>query len=42
VVPRKKPSKAAVAFATWIRTKAAAKVINAAGAVATYQNKNIK
>jgi phosphate transport system substrate-binding protein len=42
VLPSKKPSKAAVAFATWIRTKAAAKVIDKAGAVATYHNKNIK
>lgn len=42
VLPTKKPSKAAVAFATWIRTKAAAAVINKAGAVATYANKNIK
>jgi len=42
VVPSTKPSKAAVAFAKWIRTKNAAKVINAAGAVATYENKNIK
>jgi ABC-type phosphate transport system substrate-binding protein len=42
VVPTAKSSKAAVAFATWIRTKAAAQVIDAAGAVATYHNKNIK
>jgi phosphate transport system substrate-binding protein len=41
VVPRKKPSKAAVAFLDWVRTKDAAKVIDAAGAVATYENKNI-
>lgn len=39
VVPSTHTSKAAVAFATWIRTKAAAKVINRAGAVATYANK---
>jgi phosphate transport system substrate-binding protein len=42
VLPNKKPSKAVVAFATWIRTKAAAAVINKAGAVATYANKNVK
>jgi phosphate transport system substrate-binding protein len=41
VVPRTHASKAAVAFATWIRTKAGAKVIDKAGAVATYANKNV-
>ena len=42
VLPTANPSKAAEKFAAWIRTKAAAKIINKAGAVATYQNKNIK
>jgi phosphate transport system substrate-binding protein len=42
VLPTVHPNKQAVAFATWIRTKAAATVINKAGAVATYANKNIK
>ena len=42
VLPHKKPSTAAEAFVTWIRTKTAATVINKAGAVATYANKNIK
>jgi phosphate transport system substrate-binding protein len=40
VVPTASPNKAAVAFATWIRTKDAATVINQAGAVASYSNKN--
>ena len=40
VLPTAKPNKAVVAFATWIRTKDAAAVINKAGAVATYANKN--
>jgi phosphate transport system substrate-binding protein len=42
VLPTSHPSKAAEAFATWVRTKAAAKVINKAGAVAVYKHKNIK
>jgi phosphate transport system substrate-binding protein len=42
VVPATHPSKAALAFEAWIRTKAAAAVIDKAGAVATYANKNIK
>jgi phosphate transport system substrate-binding protein len=42
VLPTAAPSKAAEKFVTWIRTKAAAAVINQAGAVATYANKNIK
>jgi phosphate transport system substrate-binding protein len=40
VVPTANPNKTALAFATWIRTKDAAAVINAAGAVASYENKN--
>lgn len=42
VLPNKHQSKAAVAFVKWVRTKAAAKVINHSGAVATYYDKNIK
>jgi phosphate transport system substrate-binding protein len=40
VLPRKKPNKAAVAFKNWILTKNAAKVINAAGAVAAFAQPN--
>jgi hypothetical protein len=39
VLPSVNPSKAAEKFASWIRTKAAAAVINQAGAVATYYSK---
>jgi phosphate transport system substrate-binding protein len=39
VLPSANPSKAAEKFASWIRTKAAAAVINQSGAVATYFNK---
>jgi phosphate transport system substrate-binding protein len=42
VVSTAKPNKAAVAFETWIRTKDAATVINKAGAVATFANRNKK
>jgi phosphate transport system substrate-binding protein len=42
VTPYPNPNKAAVAFLAWIRTKAAATVIDKAGAVATFHNKNIK
>lgn len=42
VLPTAHPSKAAEKFVAWTRTKAAAKIINKAGAVATYANKNIK
>jgi len=42
VVPTTGASKAALTFASWIRTKAAAAVINKAGAVATYAHRNFK
>ena len=42
VVPTSHPSKTALSFASWIRTKNAAKVINQAGAVAVFAHKNGK
>ena len=42
VLPNANPSNAAVQFVRWIRTRAAATVINKAGAVATYENRNIR
>ena len=42
VLPTHHESKAAVKFVHWIQTKAAAKVINHSGAVATYYHKNVK
>lgn len=42
VVPTNRTSKSVVRFANWVRTKAAAAVINKAGAVAVFEHKNIK